>query len=249
MNGHVAVRLERERDHAQIVVTDTGIGISPEFLPHIFERFRQADTSLTMKHGGLGLGLAIVRHLVEMHGGTVQAHSDGRGFGATFTVRLPLASTYSAKLSLISSQLSAASYSEAEAADALLLLRGLRILIVDDDADSLDMLKAVFERYEADVSVAPAADEALAILLRRKPDLVISDIAMPEADGYSLIRKIRSLQPEQGGSVPAIALTAYARPEDASLALSAGFQKHLAKPINPPELLSAVTEILRARAL
>lgn len=221
--------------YAQIQVIDTGIGISSEFLPKVFERFRQADSTTTRSHNGLGLGLAIVRHLVELHKGTIFAQSSGSGQGATFTVRLPL---------LQDNRGNREATGKSSSPIASTPLAGLRVLVVDDEADTRNFLSFMFEEYGAFATAVGSVDEALVVLEQAKPDIVISDIGMSEQDGYTLIRKLRSLEPEKGGRIPAIALTAYTREEDRLKALSAGFQQHLSKPIDPNKLIAAVANIL-----
>ena len=240
--GRVDVRLERTADnHAQITVSDTGQGINPQFLPFIFDRFRQADGTTTRKHGGLGLGLAIVRHLVELHGGTITVHSDGEGKGATFTVVLPLkvgrpGLDGGGELSTVVIKEGNDSFKCSP------LLDGLRILVVDDEADTRDLVSAVLEQCGAEVRCCGSAFEALAELRAWRPDLLISDIGMPEVDGYSLIKKVRqSDQPY--GRIPAVALTAYASTEDRIRILSAGFQSHIAKPVEPQELIAIIANV------
>jgi PAS domain S-box-containing protein len=237
--GYVEVRLEAEEGKARISVIDTGKGISPEFLPYVFERFRQADSTSTREHGGMGLGLAIVRHLVEMHGGCVQADSKGEGYGATFTVELPLAKELSAKNEdhgLRTTEINANSSQS-------MVLQGLYVLVVDDEADTRDLLYVILQKYGAEVALASSAAEAFEEILRRPPNILISDIGMPEEDGYSLISKIRALAPEMGGNIPAMALTAYARNEDRERALLAGFQLHIPKPIEPSKLVEDVARL------
>jgi PAS domain S-box-containing protein len=221
--------------YAQIEVTDTGIGISSEFLPKVFERFRQADSTTTRSHNGLGLGLAIVRHLVELHKGAIFAQSLGTGQGATFTVRLPL---------LQDNRVNKEATGKSSSTVASTPLAGLRVLVVDDEADTRNFLSFMFEEYGAFATAVASVDEALAVLEQAKPDILISDIGMSEQDGYTLIRKLRSLEPEKGGCIPAIALTAYTREEDRLEALSAGFQQHLSKPIDPNKLIAAVANVL-----
>jgi PAS domain S-box-containing protein len=217
---------------ALIQVIDTGFGISPEFLPHVFEYFRQADSSTTRKFGGLGLGLAIVRHLVELHGGTVNADSPGEGKGATFTVKLPV---------MKNEQNTNQNDFESQACANL---EGVKILVVDDDADARDFLSFLLQEYGAIATVAASATEALTLLPQSQPDLLISDLGMPEMDGYSLIRQIRTMSQQQGGKIPAIALTAYAGDSDREKVLAAGFQKHLPKPVEPDELIEAIADLL-----
>lgn len=224
--------------YAQIQVIDTGIGISSEFLPKVFERFRQADSTTTRSHNGLGLGLAIVRHLVELHKGAIFAESLGTGQGATFTVRLPLLQDNKG------SRVSREATGEISSPVASTPLAGLRVLVVDDEADTRNFLSFMFEEYGAFATAVASVDEALVVLEQAKPDILISDIGMSEQDGYTLIRKLRSLKPEKGGRIPAIALTAYTREEDRLKAVSAGFQQHLSKPIDPNKLIAAVANIL-----
>jgi PAS domain S-box-containing protein len=233
VSGRVEIRLERVGAQAQIRVSDTGKGIEPEFLPYVFDTFRQADYTTTRTFGGLGLGLAIVRHLVELHGGTVHAASAGEDEGSTFVVRLPLAP--------IQPKLADSS----ELSSSVCNLSGVRILAVDDDADMRELLEFVLEQAGAIVTVVASAREALDVLEQTQPDLLVSDIGMPGMDGYMLVRQVRSLTRGQGGQIPAIALTAYAGEYDQQLALSAGFQKHLSKPIEPDHLLETIAALLR----
>ncbi|MDQ3800739.1 MAG: PAS domain S-box protein [Acidobacteriota bacterium] len=246
-DGQVQVRLERVDSHIEIVVTDTGVGIAPEFLPFVFERFRQSDGSTTRRHGGLGLGLAIVRQLVELHGGTVSVTSAGEGKGAAFTVSLPLLAVLrepvSGDESLRGAAQNGSPAAAAGASSAAAELSGLRILLVDDEADSRDLLNFVLESRGARVATAGSASEALGIIETENFDIIISDIGMPEEDGYSLIRRIRSLPSGRGGNVAAIALTAYARAEDRVQALRSGFQLHIAKPVESMELVAAVANL------
>ncbi|MEH2287859.1 hybrid sensor histidine kinase/response regulator [Nostoc sp.] len=221
--------------YAQIQVIDTGIGISSEFLPKVFERFRQADSTTTRSHNGLGLGLAIVRHLVELHKGAILAESLGTGQGATFTVRLPL---------LQENRGNPEAIGKISSSVASTPLAGLKVLVVDDQTDSRNFLNFMFEEYGAFATAVASVNEALVVLEQAKPDILISDIKMSEQDGYTLIRKLRSLEPEKGGRIPAIALTAYTREEDRLEALRAGFQQHLFKPIDPNKLISAVVDVL-----
>ncbi|MFN6570430.1 response regulator [Dendronalium sp. ChiSLP03b] len=233
--GQVEIYLEQDDSQAQILVKDTGKGISPDFLPYVFDTFRQADSATTRKFGGLGLGLAIVRYLVEMHGGTVLAESFGEGQGATFIINLPM----------ILSELQVSSKeSEATTANAS-VFAGLQILVVDDDPDSLELVTFILEQYGATVRALSSATETLAAIAQLKPDFLVSDIGMPEMDGYMLLRQIRSLSPEQGGRIPAIALTAYASEGDGQQALSVGFQAHIAKPIDPAQLVATITNIVQ----
>jgi PAS domain S-box-containing protein len=217
--------------YAQIQVRDNGKGISPEFLPHVFEYFRQADGTTTRTFGGLGLGLAIVRHLVELHGGSVLAESPGEGLGATFTVRLPLMET-------------SPEAPEEVRSDSFWDLGGLHVLIVDDEADIRDLVAFILEQSGAEVTVATSASEALAALNQSLPDVLLCDIGMPEVDGYMLIRQVRALLPERGGLIPAIALTAYAGESNQKQALAAGFQLHISKPVEPEELVRAIAQLI-----
>jgi len=238
--GRVEVRLEVIDSRVQIRVSDTGQGISPEFLPYVFERFRQADSTTTRSHGGLGLGLAIVRHLVELQGGTVHVESPGIGQGATFIVNLPIRAVRLAA-------------SETESVQPMLrnevptlspaILNGLRVLVVDDEADARELLTTLLGQYGAEVIAVGTASSALETLQRLKPNVLVSDIGMPGEDGYALMRKVRLLDAEQGGQIPAVALTAYARAEDRINALGAGFQLHIAKPVNPEELAAVVANL------
>lgn len=233
--GKVEVRVERVGDAAQITVSDNGRGIAPEFLPHVFEYFRQADGSVTRKHGGLGLGLAIVRHLVELHGGVIAVTSPGLDFGATFIVSLPLLKTQSdSDNNDISSSDLLTSRSN---------LEGIEILIVDDDRDNLDFLTMALECDRASVIAASSAIEALSLFEEFSPDILISDIAMPDMDGLTLMKSIRSRSPERGGKTPAIALSAYAREIDRERAISAGFQAHVSKPVNISFLTTTILEL------
>lgn len=217
---------------AQITVRDTGIGIHAEFLSHVFEYFRQEDSSTTRKFGGLGLGLAIARQIVELHGGTIRVDSCGEGQGTTFTVSLPISQPSSVQLKLPSDFNARMTLSAP--------LAGLRILIVDDDLDSLELIAFMLQQEGATVTDAPSASEALQALARANYDLLISDIGMPDIDGYQFLHQVRSLSPHQGGQIPAIALTAYASDRDRQLAQQAGFQKHIAKPVQPEQLLQTI---------
>ncbi|HEX8709914.1 MAG TPA: PAS domain S-box protein [Pyrinomonadaceae bacterium] len=238
--GRVEVRVEAEGSFIQIKVTDTGEGIDPEFLPFIFDRFRQADATATRKRGGLGLGLAIVRHLVELHGGTVSAESKGAGQGTTFIITLPIASALTRPGQ--HEEARAARAKRGQAADCP-PLTDLHILLVDDERDTLELLRRVLENCGARVTTASSAAEALQRMKEAKPEVLISDIGMPEQDGYALIRKVRGLQDDEGGSIPAIALTAYAREVDRRKAIRAGFQMHLTKPVEPSELTEVVARL------
>jgi PAS domain S-box-containing protein len=249
--GTVNVRLARVESQAEIRVSDTGKGISTEFLPFVFERFRQADSTSTRQHSGLGLGLAIVRHLVEMHGGAVEATSGGDGQGATFTVRIPtLAVSGIEDLPLQSASPAPSDNAEhlfASVTDAALKeiprLNGIRVLVVDDDADAREMLEIMLVQFGADLKVSVSAKEALKALDHWKPDVLVSDIEMPGEDGYFLIKQVRALPPERGGKVPAVALTGYSRQEDRLRLLAAGYQEHLSKPVEMVQLAEAIRSL------
>lgn len=230
--GQVDIHLVRINHQAQVKVSDTGKGIPPEFVPHVFDRFRQEDTATTRQFGGLGLGLAIVHHLTALHGGTVQAESLGEGQGASFTVELPLIPQ--AHPTTLKDEVSTPSCN----------LQGIQALVVDDDPDSLEIMVYVLKQAGANVRVCSSANEALTALTQTQPDILISDIAMPEEDGYTLMRQIRALPPEQGGQIPAIALTAYAREEDRQQALQVGYQQHITKPIDIDELVKVVVGLI-----
>ncbi|NJP08333.1 MAG: response regulator [Leptolyngbyaceae cyanobacterium RU_5_1] len=227
---------------AQITVMDTGRGIAPDFLPHVFDHFRQESVATTRLFGGLGLGLAIVRHLIELHGGTIQVDSPGEGQGATFTVRLPLLQrtedggrrTEDLALSTQHSALSTP-------------LAGLQVLIVDDDTDTRDFVEFVLEQAGARVMTVATAGEALMVFNRMKPDVLLSDIGMPEMDGYMLMQQVRALPPAQGGQILAIALTAYAAEIDYQRAIAAGFQKHISKPVEPANLVKVIANLVGQR--
>jgi signal transduction histidine kinase/ActR/RegA family two-component response regulator len=247
--GRVQVRLERVNSHVEITVSDTGEGIPEEFLPFVFDRFQQADNTITRRHGGLGLGLAIVRQLAEMHGGTVTAHSGGAEQGSTFTFRLPRMIVHDTKLlQQDTERRHPTSEREAMPFNCPKELAGLRVLVVDDEADARDMLALVLRSCGSEVTTAAGAAEALAVLQSWKPDLLISDIGMPGADGYAFIAQVRALRPEDGGRTPAIALTAHARVEDRMSALSAGYQMHVAKPVEPAELVVVIASLAARNA-
>lgn len=230
--GEITIRLDTEGAYNRLQVSDTGKGISAEFLPHIFEYFRQEDSTITRTQGGLGLGLAIVRHLVELHGGTVDAQNLGESQGATFTILLPSLET--------NSQLSTTS----ELLESIPDLKSVKLLLVDDEPDGRQFLTLILEQYGALVTAVGSAKEAIESLERANFDVFISDIGMPDKDGYTLLKEIRTRSPERGGCIPAIALTAYAREEDRQQALSVGFQKHLSKPIEPSKLITAIASII-----
>ena len=237
--GSVQLELVRLNTHAEIVVTDSGAGIGPDFLPHVFERFRQADGSTTRKHGGLGLGLAIVRHLVELHGGSVRAESEGEGRGATFIVRLPIMHQSPHQVDTRPAAPLKSSTTDAKT----LSLAGLNLLIVDDEPDARELVATMLQHCGAKVQAAASAREALECMETWKPDVLIADIGMPIEDGYDLIKKVRARPKEAGGQVPALALTAYARTQDRVRALSSGYQVHLAKPVDRAELAAVIARL------
>jgi PAS domain S-box-containing protein len=241
--GRVQLRLERVNSHIEIAVSDSGMGIAPEFLPYVFDRFRQADQRTTRQHGGLGLGLAIVRHLVELHGGTVHAQSAGEGQGSTFTVTLPLAPIYQKEDS--AERVHPAARDTLPSVECPERLDGLKVLIVDDEADTRELLKIGIGRCGAEVTTAGSAAEALEVMATIRPDLLISDIGMAGVDGYELIKKVRALPAEKGSKVPAIALTAYARMEDRLRALRSGYQMHVPKPVELTELVTVMASLVR----
>lgn len=233
--GRVQVVVERAASSVTVSISDNGIGIAPEFLPRVFDRFRQADSSATRSYGGLGLGLAIVRHIVDMHGGTVTAESAGQGRGATFTVAFPIA------LAAIGASLGDADGSRARLGD----LRGVRVLLVDDDHDSLESIRLLLTDCGAEVGISNSGSEALARLEQRPPDVLVADIGMPNMDGYSLIRALRERESRQARRTPAIAMTAFSRAEDRIRALDAGFNFHLTKPVDVRELIAVIASLVQ----
>ncbi len=239
--GLVRIEMKDDGSHVEIKVSDTGLGINKEFLPYVFDRFRQADSSTTRRYGGLGLGLSIVRHLVELHGGTVRAESEGEGRGATFILTLPLTATRT----LIDKEPGGASVVREKRMEPL---KGLHILVVDDEEDAREMLKIMLERSAAEVSTSASAREALQAIERERPDVLISDIGMPEEDGYDLIRNVRQMESVRGAvRLPAIALTAYARDEDRQYSLAQGYQAFLTKPVEPAELISVISDVANGK--
>jgi CheY-like chemotaxis protein len=235
--GKVEVTLQERDGDAEIVVTDTGIGISAEFLPFVFDRFRQADSSMSRRHAGLGLGMAIVRHLVELHGGTVSAESEGEGMGATFRLRMPKHTGDAPEVATMPVRSAPNELLEAE----LEHLHGVHVLIVEDDTDSRNVLAVLLQRLGALVEAVASAKEAFDRVSHRRPDVLVSDIGMPDEDGYSLIRRLRQLSDDP--RLPAIALTAYARKQDAEAALGAGYDRHLPKPVAPADLIKAIKSV------
>jgi signal transduction histidine kinase/ActR/RegA family two-component response regulator len=237
--GEVGASVRRADSHVELEVRDNGGGIPPEMLSHMFERFWQADRSTTRKHGGLGLGLAIVRHLVELHGGQVTAESGGDGQGATFRVTFPIAVAAAAECG-------EPAFASDPAATARPRLRGLKVIVVDDEPDGRDLLETMLHSFGAEVRTAPDSSSGLAAVRVWRPDVVLSDIGMPGEDGYSFIRRLRALPAEEGGMTPAAALTAYGGPDDRLRTIAAGYQQHVTKPVMP-EQLAAVVAALGAR--
>jgi signal transduction histidine kinase len=237
--GRIFVRLQRVNSHVEVCVSDSGKGIDAAFLPHMFERFRQEENSATRRHTGLGLGLAITRHLVELHGGEISAESEGPGKGATFTVKLPLAAVQRSDLAI--ARVAKLGSGEVATRAQLASLEGLRILVVDDEADVRELVSTILRQGGAAVTAVRSASEAMEAFATTTPDVVVSDIEMPGEDGYSLIRKLRALP--AGRAVPAIALSAYAGPGDRMRALDAGFQLHVAKPVEPVELVAVIANL------
>ncbi|HKQ05528.1 MAG TPA: PAS domain S-box protein [Blastocatellia bacterium] len=242
--GRIQVRLERADSQVEIVVADTGQGITPALLPYVFDRFRQGDSTSTRLHGGLGLGLAIVRHLVELHGGTVTAESSGEGQGSTFRVRMPLLPLHAGRDDSESVTPGAHAASPLQKAPEL---TGLKVLVVEDESDSRTLLQTMIEQFGAEVKVCASSAEAFAAFHEWLPDVLVSDIEMPGEDGYQMIRRIRELAPERGGKTPAVALTAYARADDRMRALAAGYQIHVAKPADPIELAVVIASLAAPR--
>jgi signal transduction histidine kinase/ActR/RegA family two-component response regulator len=246
--GWVAVTLVQVDSQLELTCADNGEGIDTPFLPHVFDRFRQADSSMERRHGGLGLGLSIVKQLVELHGGTIRAMSAGKGQGSSFKVSLPASAAFADSPQAPASPeptqaLAGASICDVPRVD----LQGLKVLVVDDEADARALIRSLLEECAAVVVTAASAEEAIALLAREQPDLIISDVGMPVEDGYHLIRRIRALH-DPGCETPAIALTAYARVEDRRKAIEAGYQMHLAKPVEPVELINMVSSWKRSSA-
>jgi signal transduction histidine kinase/ActR/RegA family two-component response regulator len=234
-DGRVQVQLQRVRSHVEIIVSDTGQGIPADVLPYVFDRLRQGEGGSTRGHGGLGIGLALVRHLAELHGGSVYAESPGEGQGSTFVVTLPLMSTEKSEQPI--------AHQDRPPLEST-SLTGARIVVVDDDPTAVELIKEVLVRAGGEVIECRSADEALQAVRQSRPSVLVSDIEMPGQDGYSLIRKLRALGPEEGGKTPAVALTAFGRPEDRIRSLTAGFNIHVSKPVDPAELIAIVASLI-----
>jgi CheY-like chemotaxis protein/two-component sensor histidine kinase len=232
--GQIEVRLRRREAEAEISITDSGQGIKPEFLPLVFDRFRQEDGSISRRHGGLGLGLAIVRHLIELHAGSVEAHSEGEGRGSRFIVRLP---------ALIEAADSPTGDQAATVPPISSMLAGIRLLVVDDEPGARELIANLLQGYGADVCLAESGQAALTKLFERRPHVLIADLGMPGMDGYALIEQVRALDPDFGGQTPAIAVTGYASPQDRLRALQAGYQNHVAKPVEAQELAIVIASL------
>lgn len=232
--GRVEIILRRLHSHLEVAVSDSGQGIAPEFLPFVFDRFRQQEGATSRRHGGLGLGLSIVKNLVELHGGSVRAESEGVQKGAAFTVSLPLSKSSPHTVAI-------AAGGDGDVIGAT-TLAGLRIVVVDDEKDSLDLVRRLLETRAAEVFSAASADEALLLFEKRRPHVIVSDIGMPEKDGFEMVRELRAREGD-GAHIPAVALTAFARAEDRARAIEAGYQRHLAKPVEASELVAAVAAV------
>jgi CheY-like chemotaxis protein len=241
--GMVQVMLSRDGEDVVIRVADSGIGIAPDFLPYVFDRFRQQDASITRRHGGLGLGLSIARQLVELHGGTIGVDSPGEQAGATFTLRLPLA----APELKAPPRAPVAAVQEAGQVTGQGGLAGIKVLLVDDADDTLDVLQEILQHSGAIIMSASNAGTALALLEREQPDVIVSDIGMPDVDGFELMRRIRSRAASAGGAIPAIALTAFTRKDDRNKAMQAGFNDYLAKPVEPGSLVAQIAQAVGQR--
>jgi PAS domain S-box-containing protein len=240
--GKAQIEVNRVDSHIELTVTDTGEGIKAEFLPYIFNRFTQADSSISRPYGGLGLGLSIAKHIAELHGGTVKAFSEGEGKGATFTVILPVMAI---KSEVEKVQLQKSNTANIKISNQNNELSGQKLLVVDDEPDTLVLIKAIFEQYGAEVEIAQSVDLAIEILEKWKPTILVSDISMPGRNGFDLIQYVRARSVEKGGNIPAVALTAFARVEDRVKVLSAGYQMHIPKPVEPTELVSIVTGLTK----
>jgi CheY-like chemotaxis protein/two-component sensor histidine kinase len=239
--GRIDIVLERVNSHVEVSIEDSGIGIKPEFLAFVFDRFRQADASITRRHGGLGLGLSIVKHLIELHGGTVRVKSPGEGQGSTFIVALPI----SVMRTCDSGRHERPSFADVDLFSVdLPSLAGITVLVVDDEPDARLLVGRIVEERGARAVMAHSGEEALRLLNTESMDILVSDIGMPDYDGYKFIQEIRACEPKRVRNIPAIALTAYARAEDRQRALLAGYQMHLAKPVEPRELIAGIASLL-----
>ncbi|MGI9056442.1 MAG: ATP-binding response regulator, partial [Pyrinomonadaceae bacterium] len=238
--GQVTVGISRTNGHVEIKVKDTGVGLTSEFLPHVFDRFRQADASSIRKFGGLGLGLAIVRHITEMHGGSVAVESAGENQGSTFTVNLPVVAMSEDEEGIDLNESGKTALYESE---MKLSLDGLLILVVDDEEDTRQLLVQSLTHYGATVIAAKSAAEGLQELIEKSPDVIVSDIGMPDEHGYSFIKKVRALEDENHKNITAVALTAYTRAQDRMRASSSGFHNHVAKPFEPDELATVIASL------
>ncbi|HWG28985.1 MAG TPA: response regulator [Steroidobacteraceae bacterium] len=232
--GRVEVSLTRTGKMAQISVQDSGQGIKAEFLPHVFDRFRQEDGSISRRHGGLGLGLAIVRHLVELHAGSVEAHSEGEGAGARFVIHLPLRASSAASSIAVDAPIGRA---------VAATLAGVRILVVDDEIEARELMSRILQDFGAEVALADSGHSALSMLFERRPHVLLADLGMPGMDGFALIEQVRALDPEFGGLTPAVAVTGYTSPQDRLRALQSGYQNHIAKPVEPEELAIVIASL------
>jgi CheY-like chemotaxis protein len=241
-SGRIQIVSQRINSHIEINVSDTGIGIEPQLLPYVFDRFRQGETGSNRQSSGLGLGLAIVRNLVELHGGTVRAESKGRGHGATFSVRLP---TLIAPSTTDEEERVHPAVEEITPVESGPSLVNLRVLVVDDEAGAREVASMILAGAQAEVRAAGSAEEALQVMNQWRPDVLVADIGMPGVDGYEFIRQLRARSPQSGGAVPAAALTAYARTQDRLRVLSAGYQMHVPKPIQPAELVTVVASLAK----
>jgi CheY-like chemotaxis protein/anti-sigma regulatory factor (Ser/Thr protein kinase) len=246
-DGSIRVSMERINSHVEIIVSDSGIGIEEEFLPFVFDRFRQADSSSSKKFGGLGLGLSIVRHLVELHGGTVEAYNRTDAQGAVFTVKLPVTAVYrQSETQAREIEQNVKEVGESLSFDCPPSLDGTKILVVDDDPDARQLLTAILQQCGAEVETCNSTARALLLFEEYNPDVLVSDIGMPEQDGYELIRQIREREKGSGAKrLPAVALTAFARTEDRLKALSAGYNIHVPKPVEPAELLVVIANLTK----
>jgi len=243
--GRIGMCVRLARSAVEVIVSDNGKGIEAQFLPHLFERFRQGDASSRRAHGGLGLGLAIVKQLVELHGGTVGGTSEGAGRGAVFTIRLPVLAMLGQARDAIPSRERGVE-APTQPMPPAAALRGTRVLVVEDEADSRGAVERILRHWGADTASAGSVEEALALVARFRPSVLVSDIGMPDVDGFELLSRIRALGPARGGALPAIALTAFARPEDRLRALESGFLDHVPKPIEPSELVATIERVCLA---